>query len=179
MGLLSVGLLPQRTQLQERTARIILCADYTTPSSDNNNNNNKKTVDPIFLLHITRTCLYNFDALQPHFYIAKLGLKGVYIIFLISAQKHRLWVLVRTAPPRRFQRVPTIYVSSKNIKNIRIFSENFHFLMVKISVYLNRHVFVMSRPLIRREANNSDRINCLFTCYTSIGQLMLAHWIHD
>ena len=27
----------------------------------------------------------------------KLGFTGVYIIFLISAQKHRLWVLVRTA----------------------------------------------------------------------------------
>ena len=30
------------------------------------------------------------------------------------------------------------------MKNIRIFlSENFHFLVVKFSVYLNRHVFVM------------------------------------
>ena len=49
---------------------------------------------------ITRTCLYNFDPLKPHFYIVKLGLKRVYIIFLISAQKHRLWVLVRTASAR-------------------------------------------------------------------------------
>ena len=31
------------------------------------------------------------------------------------------------------------------MKNIRIFlSENAHFLVVKFSVYLNRHVFVMS-----------------------------------
>ena len=30
------------------------------------------------------------------------------------------------------------------MKNIRVFlSENFHFLVVKFSVYLNRHVFVM------------------------------------
>ena len=29
------------------------------------------------------------------------------------------------------------------MKNIRILSENFHFLMVKFSVYLNRRVFVM------------------------------------
>ena len=35
---------------------------------------------------ITKTCLYNFDALKPHFYIVKLGFIGVYIIFLISAQ---------------------------------------------------------------------------------------------
>ena len=37
------------------------------------------------------------EPLKPHFYIVKLGFKGVYIVFLISAQKHRLWVLVRTA----------------------------------------------------------------------------------
>ena len=46
---------------------------------------------------ITKTYLYNFDPLKPHFYIVKLGFTGVYIIFVISAQKHRLWVLVRTA----------------------------------------------------------------------------------
>ena len=44
---------------------------------------------------IMKTCLYNFDPLKPHFYIVKLGFTGVYIIFLISAQKHRLWVLIR------------------------------------------------------------------------------------
>ena len=53
-------------------------------------------------VHITKTCLYNVDLLKPHFYIVKLGFTGVYIIFLISAQKHRLWVPVRTASPRRF-----------------------------------------------------------------------------
>ena len=30
----------------------------------------------------TKTCLYNFDLLKPHFYIVKLGFSGVYIIFL-------------------------------------------------------------------------------------------------
>ena len=47
--------------------------------------------------NITKTCLYNFDPLKPHFYIVKLGFTGVYIIFLISAQKRILCVLVRTA----------------------------------------------------------------------------------
>ena len=51
---------------------------------------------------ITKTYVYSFDLLQPHFYVVKLGFTGVYIIFLISAQKHRLWVLVRTASARRF-----------------------------------------------------------------------------
>ena len=51
---------------------------------------------------ITKTCLYNFDPFQPHFYTVKLGFTGVYIIFLISAQRHRLLVFVRTASSRRF-----------------------------------------------------------------------------
>ena len=35
---------------------------------------------------ITKTCLYIFDPLKPHFYVVKLGFTGVYIIFLIFAQ---------------------------------------------------------------------------------------------
>ena len=49
--------------------------------------------------HITKTCLYHFDALKPQFYIVKLGFTGVNIIFLISAQKHRLWYSLE--PPHR------------------------------------------------------------------------------
>ena len=40
----------------------------------------------VFRLYITKTCLYNFDPLKPHFYIVKLGFTGVYIVFHISAQ---------------------------------------------------------------------------------------------
>ena len=36
--------------------------------------------------NITKTLLYNFDPLKPHFYIVKLGFTEVYIIFLISAK---------------------------------------------------------------------------------------------
>ena len=42
------------------------------------------------LLSITKLYLYNFYLLKSLFYIVKLGFTGVYIIFLISAQKHRL-----------------------------------------------------------------------------------------
>ena len=38
--------------------------------------------------------------------------------FSYFCSKHRLWVLVRTASMRQFQRVPTIYVLSRNKKNI-------------------------------------------------------------
>ena len=33
-------------------------------------------------IDITKTRLYNFDPLKPHFYIVKLGFTGVYIFFL-------------------------------------------------------------------------------------------------
>ena len=62
----------------------------------------------------------------------------------ISAQKHRLWILVRTASPRRFKRVSTIFVLSRNLKKtFFFFSENFEFLKVKFSICFNRLVFVM------------------------------------
>ena len=41
---------------------------------------------------MTKTCLYNFDSLKPHFYVVKLEFTEVYIICLISAQNHRLWL---------------------------------------------------------------------------------------
>ena len=45
------------------------------------------------------------DLITKHAYLiltVNLGFTGVYIIFLISVQKHRLWVLVRTASAGRF-----------------------------------------------------------------------------
>ena len=92
---------------------------------------------------ITKTRLYNFDPLKPHFYIVKLEFIGGNIIFLIS--DHWMLVLVRTASSKRFYRVPTIYVLNRSKKNIWFFlSEKFSFLVVKFSIYLNRRVFVMS-----------------------------------
>ena len=38
---------------------------------------------------ITKTCLYNFDSLKPHFYIVKLGFTGgktLFFIFLLKTQ---------------------------------------------------------------------------------------------
>ena len=98
---------------------------------------------------ITKTCLYNFDPLKPYFYIVKLGFTGVYIIFLISAQKHRLWVLVRTAEAV-LTSTHNLCFEQKYEKYQNFLSKNFQFLVVKFSIYLNRRVFVMwhSRSLL-------------------------------
>ena len=104
---------------------------------------------------------------KPHIYIVKLGFTGVYIIFLISAQKHRLWVLVRTASPCRGILTSTynlcfvgdaVLTSTHNLcfeqkyeKYQSFLSEKKNpFLEVKFSIYLNRAWFRNdSRHLIR------------------------------
>ena len=48
---------------------------------------------------ITKITLYSFDPIKPHFYIVNLGLTGVYIIFLISAQNIDCGYSLK--PPRR------------------------------------------------------------------------------
>ena len=79
---------------------------------------------------ITKTCLYNVDPLKPHFYIVKLGFTGVYIIFLISAQKHRLWVLVLTS-------THNLCFEQKYEKYQNFYLKIFILLVVKFSIYLN------------------------------------------
>ena len=97
----------------------------------------------VFIQSITKTCLYNFDPLKRHFYTVKLGFTGVNIIFLISAQKHRLWVLVRTASNEYHK--PCFQKKKKKKKKYQKFLyENFHFLVVKCSIYLNRRVLTMA-----------------------------------
>ena len=93
---------------------------------------------------ITKTRLYNIDPLKTHFYTVKLGFTGVYIIFLISAKKHRLWVLVRTASPRQYNEYPQSMFLAEILKISELFlSENFQLLEVKFSISLNRRVYVM------------------------------------
>ena len=60
------------------------------------------SLETIVDFNTMKTSYITLTPLKPHFYIVKQGFTGVYIIFLISAQKHRLLVLVRTASTRRF-----------------------------------------------------------------------------
>ena len=59
----------------------------------------KFQIDLYIKLYVTKTCLYNFDLLKPHFYIVKLGFAGVYVTFLISAQNMDCGYSLE--PPRR------------------------------------------------------------------------------
>ena len=97
---------------------------------------------------ITKTRLYNFDPLKPHFYIVKLGFTGVqknvYNIFLISAQNIDCGYSLE--PPRRGGSNDThnLCLEQKNEKYQSFLCEIFQFLKVKFSIYLYRRVFVMA-----------------------------------
>ena len=93
----------------------------------------------VFCLPITKTCLYNFNPLKPQYYVVKLGLV-VYIIFYFCS-KHRLLVL---APHwGGSKKYPHSMFCAEIWKISEFLSENFHFLVVKFSLYMNRPVFVM------------------------------------
>ena len=100
----------------------------------------------IFGITITKTYLYNFDPLKPHFYIVKLGFTGVYIIILISAQNIDCGYSLE--PPRRggSNEYHNLCFVQKYEKYLSFLSENFQFLEIKFSIHLNRRVFVMLSP---------------------------------
>ena len=89
-------------------------------------------------------------ASRKHAYIiltpfSKTGIyRGIHIL-LISPQKLRLRVPVRTVSSRWFETsTRNLCFEQKYEKKYQNFLfENFHFLVVKFSVYLNRQVFVM------------------------------------
>ena len=75
---------------------------------------------------IKKTCLCIEYPFIPHFYIAKLGYAGVYLFFLFCSKTSNVGT-----------HVPTIYVLSKNKKNIKKNStENFQFLQLKKNLYI-------------------------------------------
>ena len=81
---------------------------------------------------ITKTCLYNFDTLKPHFSIVKLGFTGLYIIFLISAQNIDCGYSLE--PPHRGGSIEyqQLCFEQKYEKYQNFSSEYFHFFGGKI-----------------------------------------------
>ena len=161
-----------RMQITKVQNRLHICSIWSRPS---------------ITAYITKARLYNFDPIQPEFYIVKLRFTGVYIIFLILVKKHRLWVLVRTSP-RRFLRVPTIYILSRIMKNNwNFYLKIFLFLVVKFSIYLNRRVFVMygSSSHCRMYRRTEQVLVILRGCFCwsgpslDIRALFMAHLKHE
>ena len=97
----------------------------------------------IRVFHHENTSIY-FYPLKPHSYIVKLEFTGVYIICLISAPN--IDCVFSLEPPRwgGSNDCPQSMFGAEIWKISEFFlSENFQFLEVKLSIYLNRRVFVM------------------------------------
>ena len=93
---------------------------------------------------VTKTYLYDFDPLKPHFYIVKLGFTWVYVVFLISAQN--IDCEYSLEPPRRGgSNKYTQFMFWAQIWKISEFIIwKFSVFVVKFSIYLKRRVFVMA-----------------------------------
>ena len=90
----------------------------------------------------TKTYLYSSDLIKPLFYIVKLGFTGETLFFVFLLKNidcgHSL------EPPRRggSNKFPQSMFRAVIWKISEFLSENFQFLEVRFSIYLNRHVFV-------------------------------------
>ena len=91
-----------------------------------------------------KTYLHNFDLLKPHFYIVKLGFTGVYIIFLFLLKNIDCGYLLEPPHQGCSNKYPQSMFWAEKRKISEFLPENFQFLVVKFSIYLNRRVFVIS-----------------------------------
>ena len=91
----------------------------------------------------------------------------MYYFFFISAQNHRLWVLVGTGYRGGSNKYPQPMFLSRNMKFTRICHlKVFIFWVVNLnfSIYLNRRVFVMGYVFRRRGNQKIWLIRGLDTC---------------
>ena len=116
---------------------------------------------------ITKTRLYNSDPLKPHFYIVKLEITGVYIIFLISTKNIDCGYLLE--PPRQggSNEYPQSMFWAEILKISEFLFENFHFSWLYNSMYLDRRVFVMNSVLWLKK-NKTKKLGKLFFFFTKI-----------
>ena len=111
--------------------------------------------------------------LKPQFYIVKLGFIGVYIIFHISAQKHRLCASHNLCFEQKYEKYQSFL------------SENYQFLDVNVSIYLNRRVFVMVRTMIIKmphifgEYKVSASDMCFWVLIASTTRSEFCGWEYD
>ena len=106
-----------------------------------------------YMLDITKTRIYNFDLLKPYFYIVKLGFTGVYIIFLILLKNIDCGYSLEPPAEAVLTSTHNLCFEQKHEKYQNFLSENFPFVVEKISIYLNRRVFVM---IYIRKKNSID-----------------------
>ena len=91
----------------------------------------------LICFRITKTCLYKFDPLKPHFYIVKLGFAGVYIIFLIFAKIHLRF-------EQKYEKISEFFLS----ENVLFLEVKFYISYIYIYIYINILVFIFQKVMI-------------------------------
>ena len=72
-----------------------------------------------------------------------------------------------------------MYVLSRNVKNVRVFlSENFQFMEMKFSIYLNRRVFVMQTALFHMKSLNKSDSPMFVKCPVAAVNGLPVHELH-
>ena len=95
---------------------------------------------------LKHTCII-LIILKPHFYTVKLGFAGVYIILHISAQIIDCGYALEPPHWGGSNVYPQSMFWAEIWKISEFLSENFQFLVMKFSIYLNRRVFVMIKSI--------------------------------
>ena len=99
-----------------------------------------------FCFHSEKDLSYNFDPLKPYFYIVKLGFTGYTLFFL--------FLLKNIDCEYSFYQQSILSRKMKKYQFFFFLSENFQFLEVKFSLYLNMCVFVMLTEAVLTSTNN-------------------------
>ena len=117
----------------------------------------------VFAWPLRKTRLYNFDPVKPFLYSKSGVYRGIHYFSYFAENIDCGYSL---EPPRRcgFNGYPQSMFWAEMWKISEFLSENFLFLVVKFSIYLNRRVFVMA--LLRRSklAFFSVMIQCKTFC---------------
>ena len=111
--------------------------------------------DQSFCKHVTKTRLYNFDPLNPHIYIVKLGFTGVYIIFPFLLKNIDCGYSLELPRWGSSNKYPQSMFWAEIWKMLEFFIWFlFSFWRWKFSIYLNRRVFVMQMICCEILVNN-------------------------
>ena len=105
-------------------------------------------LDILFCLsNITKSRLYNFDPLKPHFYIVNWGLQEYTLFFLFLLKNIDCGYSLERSHRGGSNGYPQSMFRAE-MRKISVFFNLifFQFLEVKFSIYLNRRVFVMKLP---------------------------------
>ena len=137
--------------------------------------NSEKNVSECRLLHHE-----NFDPLKPHCYSKTRVYRGIHYFSYLA--KKNIYCGYSLEPPRRggSNEYPQsmFWVEIWKISDFFFLSENFPFLVVKFSIYLNRRVFVMewARRMVKvKERKQTNEPSDLSHCSDYYALFMINH----